>query len=58
MARGVGARRLRETDGGIAMGALWTVVTFAFVVGVFAVMGFALWHAIVVARHNSPRLRH
>ena len=40
------------------MGALWTVVTFAFVVGVFAVMGFALWHAIVVARHNSPRLRH
>jgi hypothetical protein len=51
-------RRLRETEGRIAMGALWTFVTFVFTFGVFAVIGFALWHAFVVARDNSPRLRH
>jgi hypothetical protein len=47
-----------ETEGGIAMGALWTVVTLGFTFGVFALIGFALWHVFVAARDNSPRLRH
>jgi hypothetical protein len=58
MARRPRSRMLPGTEGGIAMGALWTLVTFAFTFGVFAVIGFALWHVFVAARDNSPRLRH
>ena len=40
------------------MSTLWTIVTFAFTFGVFAVIGFALYHLYTAARDNSPRLRH
>ncbi|HEY2936107.1 MAG TPA: hypothetical protein VGJ25_05880 [Gaiellaceae bacterium] len=40
------------------MSALWTIVTFAFTFGVFAVIGFALYHLHTTARDNSPRLHH
>ncbi len=40
------------------MSALWTIVTFVFTFGVFALMGFALYHLYTSARDNSPRLPH
>ena len=40
------------------MSALWTIVTYVFTFGVFAVIGLAVWLTFVAARDNSPRLRH
>jgi hypothetical protein len=46
-------------QGGIAMSsALGTIATFVFTFGVFAVLGFALYHLYTSARDNSPRLPH
>jgi hypothetical protein len=52
------APMLLRNEGGIAMSALWTILTFAFTFGVFAVIGFALYHLHTTARDSSPRLRH
>jgi len=50
--------KLARNEGGIAMGAFWTVVTFVFTFGVLALLSFALYHVHTAARNNSPRLRH
>jgi ABC-type polysaccharide/polyol phosphate export permease len=49
---------LGRTEGGIAMGVLWTIVTYLFTFGVLGLVLYALLHLRSAARDNSPRIQH
>jgi heme/copper-type cytochrome/quinol oxidase subunit 2 len=58
MQRGRPRSMLGRTEGGIAMGVLWTIVTFLFTLGVLGLVLYALVHLRSAARDNSPRTQH